>query len=301
MIASLTTILLAIDGSREVALAVRAAAEVSRMTGADLQVVHVIPEVSSPSHPTSTMLADYTRLAEEDAGNLLRKLAWTARVDGGEVSEEHLRVGKAAQEINALAAQLDADLVVIGSPRAGWLKRLIAGSVAEDLVHGASCPVLIVRGGENAWPPPKIVVGDDGSEAAERAGILAAEIASLYGVEVVLMRAYENPPEPVGGWSARDRHEHDEALSRRREDLDGRAEQVAALTQHRTGSRLIETKASPAASLVAGKRDEEGTLLAVGSRGLGALDRVLSGSVSTGVLRAAVGPVLVVPSEKASV
>jgi nucleotide-binding universal stress UspA family protein len=138
MIASLTTILLAIDGSREAALAVRAAAEVSRMTGADLQVVHVIPEVSSPSHPTSTMLADYTRLAEEDAGNLLRKLAWTARVDGGEVSEEHLRVGKAAQEINALAAQLDADLVVIGSPRAGWLKRLIAGSVAEDLVHGAS-------------------------------------------------------------------------------------------------------------------------------------------------------------------
>jgi nucleotide-binding universal stress UspA family protein len=161
--------------------------------------------------------------------------------------------------------------------------------------------VLIVRGGENAWPPPKIVVGDDGSEAAERAGILAAEIASLYGVEVVLMRAYENPPEPVGGWSARDRHELDEALSRRREDLDGRAEQVAALTQHHTGSRLIETKASPAASLVAGKRDEEGTLLAVGSRGLGALDRVLSGSVSTGVLRAAVGPVLVVPSEKASV
>jgi nucleotide-binding universal stress UspA family protein len=104
----------------------------------------------------------------------------------------------------------------------------------------------------------------------------------------------------VGGWSAQDRRELDEALSRRREDLDGRAAQVAALTQRRTDSRLIETKASPAASLVAGKRDGESTLLAVGSRGLGTLDRVLSGSVSTDVLRTAVGPVLVVPSDKAS-
>ena len=79
----------------------------------------------------------------------------------------------------------------------------------------------------------------------------------------------------------------------------GRAEQVAAITQRRTGTRLIETKAAPAVSLVAARRDEEQTLLAVGSRGLDALDRVLSGSVSTDVLRATVGPVLV-PSEKAS-
>jgi nucleotide-binding universal stress UspA family protein len=63
---------------------------------------------------------------------------------------------------------------------------------------------------------------------------------------------------------------------------------------------LTETKPVHAMSWVAGKRDEGRTLLAVGSRGLGALNRVLSGSVSTKVLRAAQGPVLVVPSEKVS-
>jgi nucleotide-binding universal stress UspA family protein len=294
MTASLTKVLLAIDGSREAALAVRAAADVSRKTGAELHVVHVSQDVSPPSRPGST------RPAEEEARDLPRKLAWAARLDGGEVSGAYLRVGKPVQEINALAAQLDVDLVVAGSPRAGWLKRLISGSVAEDLVRGATCPVLIARGGEGAWPPARIVVGDDGSEAAERADILAAEIASLYGVEVVLVRAYENPPQPVRGWSAQDRRELDEALSRRRKDLDGRAEQVAALTQRRTETRLIETKAAPAVSLEAGKRGEESTLLAVGSRGLGALDRALSDSVSTDVLRTAGGPVLVVPSEMAS-
>jgi nucleotide-binding universal stress UspA family protein len=300
MTASLTKLLLAIDGSREAALAVRAAADVSRTTGAELHVVHVFPDVSSPSRLDSTMFADYARQAEEEARDLLRKLAWSARVDGGEVSGEYLRVGKLAQEVNALATRLDVDLVIVGSPRAGWLKRLLAGSVAEDLVHGASCPVLIMRGGVGAWPPARIVVGDDGSEAAGRAGILAAEIAGLYGIEVLLVQAYENPPEPVGGRSAQDRRELDEALSRRREDLEGRAEQVAALTQRRIGTRLIESKAVRAVSLIAGRREGESTLLAVGGRGLGALDRVLAGSVSTGVLRAATGPVLVVPSEATS-
>lgn len=297
MTTSLTKILLAIDGSLEATLAVRAAATVSRNTGAELHIAHVCPEESSPPGPGSTMFADYARRAEEEARDLLRKLSWTARVAGGEVSGEYLREGKLAQEINVLAAQLDVDLVVLGSPRSGWLRRLLSGSVAEDLVRGASCPVLIMRGGEDAWPPARVVVGDDGSEAAERAGILAAEIAGIYGAEVLLMQAYENPPEPVGGWSAQDRRELDEALGRRREDLDGRAEQVASLTQHQIGTRLVETKAAPAVSLFAGKRNEESTLFAVGSRGLGALDRAVSGSVSTDVLRAADGPVLVVPSE----
>jgi len=300
MNASLTKVLLATDGSRGATLAMRAAADVSCKTGAELHVVHVFPDVLPPSRPGSTMSDDYSRLAEEQARELLRKQGWKARVDGGEVAGEHIREGKPAQEINTLAEELDVGLVVVGSRGAGWVKRLVTGSVSEGLVHGASCPVLIVRGGEGAWPPARVVVGDDGSEAAERADVLAAKIASLFGAEVVLVRAYENPPEPVGGWSAQDRRELDEALRRGREDLEERAERLAALTQRRTGTKLIETKAAPAMSLVAGKRDEGRTLLAVGSRGLGTLDRVLSGSVSTKVLRAAHGPVLVVPSEKAS-
>ena len=300
MNASLKKILLATDGSRDATFAMRAAADVSCKTGAQLHVVHVIPDVLPPSNPGSTRFDEDSRQAEEEARELLRKQAWKARIEGGEVAGEHLREGRPAQEINTLAEELNVDLVVVGSRGAGWVKRLVTGSVSEDLVHRASCPVLIVRGRENAWPPAMVVVGDDGSEVAERTDILAAKIASLFGAEVVLVRAYKHPPEPVGGWSAQGRRELDEALRRRREDLEKRAEQLAALTHQRIGTRLTETKPAPAMSLVAGKRDEGRTLLAVGSRGLGALDRVLSGSVSTKVLRAAHGPVLIVPSENAS-
>jgi len=46
--------LLAIDGSREAALAVRAAAEISRMMNAELHVVHIFADMSPPSRPIST-------------------------------------------------------------------------------------------------------------------------------------------------------------------------------------------------------------------------------------------------------
>jgi nucleotide-binding universal stress UspA family protein len=188
--------------------------------------------------------------------------------------------------------------VVLGSRGAGWLKRLVTGSVSEGVVRGAPCPVLVVRA-TAAWPPTRIVVGDDGSGPATRAGELAAELARLFGARILLVRAYENPPEPVGGWGARERRELDADLSRDRRTLEKRAGHLAALARSRTDSRMIETKPAPGVSSVAARDDRDGTLLAVGSRGLGVLGRAVSGSVSTHALRAARGPVLVVPSEGA--
>jgi nucleotide-binding universal stress UspA family protein len=296
---SLTIILLATDGSPEGTLAMRAAADISNNTAAELHVVYVWTDVLPPPY-CSPEFDDYSRRAKQEARELLRRQAWNAQVAGGEVAKAHLREGKPAEEISALAGELDADLVIVGSRGVGVVRRLIMGSVSEGVVHGASCPVLVVRREEGAWPPARIVVGVDGSGPAERASALAAEIAGLFEAEVVLVRAYENPPQPVGGWSAQDRRELDEELHRRREDLNELAEQLAAFTRGRPETKLIETKAAPAMSLVARKRDEGRTLVAVGSRGLGVLDRALSGSVSSKVLRAAHGPVLIVPSEAAS-
>ena len=67
------------------------------------------------------------------------------------------------------------------------------------------------------------------------------------------------------------------------------------IAQDRPETRLAEAKATSAIVSVAEEGEEERTLLAVGSRGLGAHMRALWGSVSTKVLRAVDGPVLVVP------
>ncbi|CAN5742112.1 hypothetical protein BH24ACT18_BH24ACT18_17640 [soil metagenome] len=302
MTTSLTRILLATDGSESAATAERAAADISNKTAAELHVVHVWPYVPPPPYP-GMVFDDHSPSAEEEARQLLRRRAWNARVGGARVAGEHLCEGRPAEEIIALAEGLVADLVVVGSRRVGRVKRLIAGSVSEDVVHRASCPVLVVCGekGASSWPAGRVVVADDGSRAARRAGDLAAEIADLSGAEVVVVRAYEHPPEPVGGWSARDRRELDEALLRNRRDLKERAEQLEEIARCRPKTRLIRSKAASAAVNVVAEEGEGGrTLLAVGSRGLAAPTRALLGSVSTRTLREAEGSVLIVPPETAS-
>jgi nucleotide-binding universal stress UspA family protein len=294
---SLTRILLATDGSESAELAGRAAADISNKTAAELHVVHVWTDLPPPAYP-SMSLENYSRLAKEEAGRLLRRQAWNARITGGRVAGQHLREGQPAEEIIALAEELEVDLMVVGSRRMGRVKRLIAGSVSEGVVHRASCPVLIVCG--EAWPAGRVVVADDGSGPARRAGDLAAEIASLSGSEVVVVRAYEHPPEPVGGWSAQDRRELDEVLLRNRRDLKKRAEQLEEIALCRPKTKLIKSKAASAMNLVAEDSEGKQTLFAVGSRGLSAPKRAMLGSVSTAVLRAADGPVLIVPSETTS-
>lgn len=57
----------------------------------------------------------------------------------------HQRVEAPAREIAKLAADVQADLVVVGTHGRRGLARLVLGSVAESAVRLAPCPVLVVR------------------------------------------------------------------------------------------------------------------------------------------------------------
>jgi nucleotide-binding universal stress UspA family protein len=155
--------------------------------------------------------------------------------------------------------------------------------------------VLVVRGGEEAWPPQRVVIGDDGSEGAWRTTGLAGGIGGLFGAEVVLVRAHRNPPEPIGGWSAKDRRRLDETRAREEEALGRRADDLGRLSGNRPETKVIEADATLALLLAAEEGEGRKTLLAVGSRGLGLVGRVRLGSVSINVLRVAEGPVLICP------
>lgn len=57
----------------------------------------------------------------------------------------HLRVGSPAEEVAQLASDLEADLVIVGSHGRRGVRRLLLGSVSENVVRMAPCPVLVVR------------------------------------------------------------------------------------------------------------------------------------------------------------
>ena len=286
-------ILLATDGSRDAELAARAAVDLSNGAGAELHLVHAWQPLPHFAYP-SLVPAGYYPPYEAGARKLLDEQAARAGLDGGTAAQAHLAMGRPAEAIIDVGEEIGAGLIVLGSRGLGPLRRLAMGSVSDAVVRHAHRPVMVVRG-EEGWPPRAVLIGDDGSEAAKEAGELAAAIAKLVGAEATLVRAYENPPEPIGGWSAQDRRELDEAISRERKALGERAEELAAIAGRRIGTRLIDTEPTLAMLIVAEEEGEESTLIAVGSRGLGAAKRVTLGSVSTKILRVARGSVLVCP------
>lgn len=54
-------------------------------------------------------------------------------------------VGQPAEEIVELAEQHGADLIVVGTREAGFLERLLGGSVSQGVARRARCDVLIVH------------------------------------------------------------------------------------------------------------------------------------------------------------
>lgn len=278
-------ILLATDGSEDAKLAARAAADLSERTGAGLHVVHAWQPVPHP-------VIDPEQY-EKEAGSILNEQI--RLLDGPTVEGAHLKMAPPVDAVLDLAEEIGADLIVLGSLGHGPIGRLLLGSVSEGVVHHATRPVLVLRGGRDSWPPERIVIGDDGSGAAQKAGELAASIGGLFGGRAVLVRAYPELPEtdPVG--RALDPRAVDDALHRAEQELRERAEELGRPLGERPRMEIAAGDAAEVLLEKARERDERRALIAVGSRGLGLARRLRLGSVSTRVLRAAGGPVLVYP------
>lgn len=68
----------------------------------------------------------------------------------------HVRFDAIADELSQLAADLEADLVVVGTHGRRGLSRMLLGSSAEATVRLAPCPVLVVRPKAVPEAPPRI-------------------------------------------------------------------------------------------------------------------------------------------------
>lgn len=81
----------------------------------------------------------------------------------------HLRCDAIAEEVAQLAADLEADLVVVGTHGRRGLSRLLLGSSAEATVRLAPCPVLVTRPKAVPDAPPQIAPPCPQCVAARRA------------------------------------------------------------------------------------------------------------------------------------
>ena len=141
-------ILLALDGSKEAHAAARAAAEISRATGSELDLVQVLQAGPLP-YPHYYAMDKYEADLERAEGisrTFLEKQAKRMESDGVTVAGVRVRTGNPDHEVVKLAEELDAGLIMLGSRGLGGVKRALLGSVSDSVVRHAHCPVLVVRG-----------------------------------------------------------------------------------------------------------------------------------------------------------
>jgi nucleotide-binding universal stress UspA family protein len=269
-------VLLASDGLESSALASRAAVDLAKGGGAELHVVHVWHTVPSPHYD------HLIRSGLEDAGRE-RLEAQVRRIEeeGGTVAGVHLREGRAVEAIVEQAEGIGAGLVIVGSRGMGRLGRLVMGSVSTGLAHRSPFPVLIVREGEEAWPPERVLVGYGSFESTERAGLLGTSLGRALGVGVELVGVVDDANAEAGS------RDMERALAARADEIDevvGLRPRVRPLVGDVPGAILdVQAKA------------QKPVLLSFGSKVLGRAGRVIVGKALDRVLGETRGPILVTP------
>lgn len=147
------------DFSEPSIAALDAACELSQHFDAELTIINVIP--FTPPLPTDMMViasssyypsdAERREQAQGQIDSLIQK-----RVPEGVRTVKEIRFGDAPTEITSIAANINADMIVIGTHgETGW-RFLALGSVAAKVVRMAHRPVLTVYGGpslENVQNP----------------------------------------------------------------------------------------------------------------------------------------------------
>jgi nucleotide-binding universal stress UspA family protein len=268
-------ILLATDGLENTTLAARAAVDLAKKGGAELHIVHVWHTVSSPHYDR------VIRSGLEDAGSevLGEQVRWIED-EGGTVSGAHLREGHTVEAIIGQAEEIGADLVVAGSRGMGRLGRMVLGSVSTGLVHRSPRPVLILREGEEAWPPERALVGYGSFEDTDRAGFLGASIARALGAEIELVGVAGE------GEDSEEKLRDVERVLRANE-----IEEAVGLRPR------VRASVGEVARTILGihAEDEKPALLSFGSKVLGGAGRVIVGEALDQILSKSRGPILITP------
>lgn len=212
--------------------------------------------------------------------------------DGGELKVVHVEKGSPADTLQALAESGQADLVVLGSTHHAHFGSVAPGSVAENLLHGARCRLVIApKGyaeGDHSQDRLRVAaVGFDGMAESYAALDEAARLATKFGGSLRVIGVAT--PVPAMGTAAAA-----QAGAEAGPDFQTQLNTAVAQLPQELRALPVYERGDPVEKLL--EAAEMGVdLLVLGSRGFGPVMRLLIGSVSSRVIRNAPCPVLVVP------
>jgi nucleotide-binding universal stress UspA family protein len=290
----LRNILVPVDFSESAKEAAAHASFLAGQTGANVHLLHVVE--------LGTTLADEI---PEDVYETERERAYerlTATLwRNGDARTGELTVRPASREMHTVDVILEqaeatsADVIVMGTHGRRGLRRMVLGSVAEEVSRRALCPVMLIREPEESCPLPevsKILVPLDFSDYSESAIDAARTFARIHDAGLWLLNVVEIGHYPHYGVTADPVHVFEQNLLNAANDRlqayvdelreDGFRAHAAALSG-RAGEAIVRYASTEAVDLVV-----------LASHGRTGAERFLLGSVAERVIRTADCPVCVV-------
>ncbi|HSH46286.1 MAG TPA: universal stress protein [Longimicrobiales bacterium] len=267
--ATIERIAVPLDGSETAEMAFPLARTLARGLGVPIELIHVhgVTYGHDDEEGIEKEVVDAAQGYLEDKAGKLEEEGFSTRTT--------LLEGVVASELAGHLAGEGNGLIVMTTHGRSGMSRFWLGSTAETLVRCSPWPVLLVRPDQRYLPDSldRVLVAVDGSERSEHALAWGRILAKAAGATVTLLQVVPD----------------DKATSGAEEYLQGIArdgEEIATVTSESASGAILEEA-----------KDRSAGLVALTTRGRGAVARTLFGSVADKVLRTAEVPLLVVNEE----
>ncbi len=270
--------------------------------GAELHLLHaVVLHQDDPADPGHRFPGreELSRRLLEVAGSAMEALVERNRRPKLSIQQFRERGFSPGEVITDHAHEHDVDLIVMGTHGRRGPARLFFGSVAEEVVRFAKCPVLTVR--ELAEPRPvaevhKILVPVDFSPHSRAALAHARHLAARYEATLQLLHVIDLPAYPyfylpLAGF---DEPRRVSEIEKRSGEALERLEREVAGPAGPCEKYVVSGR--PATRIASFAAEYESDLLVLATHGLSGIERLLLGSTSEEVVRSVPMPVFLVKS-----
>lgn len=287
-------VMIAADASPASRRALEHAAGLAARHGATLDLVHVEVPYNSDAIDDEAFAAAAEALERARARLGPARRFADADASAHPITSHVIRGVRVGDALLREAEALAADVIVIGTHARIGLGRALLGSVATEVVRGASVPVLVVGPHHDATAggPSTILAATDFSAPATHALDLAVALAEHDGARLRVVHVTKDWSHPAATLFGAD------SLHAAFPDMPARArrkleEQLAARAGAELDVEALITEGPPHRKIVEYARAHGAELIVMAASGHSAVDLVLLGSVTQRVLRTAPCPVLV--------
>lgn len=282
-------VVVGVDGTDSAVAAARWAGALAHRHEVPLRIVHAMPTIGrNLTESAAAIRAAVMSYQQDTAEIILRDAAAAVQSDhpGLEVTTTSLTtpVDEAMVEISR-----DCRAIVLGGDDVAPVEALLLGSTTLSVASRAVCPVIAWRGGATAPSVQPVVVGVDGSRAADSALGAAFEFAELFRVPLRAVYAWSTRL-PSGGVTIPLLIDWDAVEAAQWTQLTEAVDHWAKRYPGVDATCFLE-RSKPGKAIIDHSADTQ--LIVVGTRGRNAVASTMLGSTSLNLLHHSAVPVMV--------